>query len=38
MHVYLKETVIWGIITWSAVRKQNIKAKKVYFFLFSEKD
>ena len=35
MHVHLKETVIWGNITWSEVIKQNIKAKKVYFLLFT---
>ena len=25
----LKETVLWGTITWSEMRKQNIQAKKV---------
>ena len=27
----LKETVLWGTITWSEMGKQNIQAKKVYF-------
>ena len=26
----LKETVLWGTITWSKMGKQNIQAKKVY--------
>ena len=27
---HLKETVLWGTITWSEVGKQNIQAEKVY--------
>ena len=30
---HLKETVLWGTITWSEIRKQSIQAKKVYYFL-----
>ena len=27
---HFKETVLWGTITWSEIRKQNIQTKKVY--------
>ena len=27
---HLKETIVWGTITWSQVGKQNIQANKVY--------
>ena len=30
---HLDETVLWGNITWSEIGKQNIQAKKVYYFL-----
>ena len=30
---HLNETVLWGNITWSEIGKQNIQAKKVYYFL-----
>ena len=32
MDVHLKETVLWGTITWSEMGKQNIQGKKVYCF------
>ena len=28
----MKETVLWGTITWSETGKQNIQAKKVYSY------
>ena len=30
---HLKGTVLWGIITWSEMGKQNIQAKKVCFII-----
>ena len=30
LRLHLKETVLWGTITWAEMRKQNIQAKKVY--------
>ena len=30
---HLNETVLWGNITWPEIGKQNIHAKKVYYFL-----
>ena len=32
MDAHLKETVLWGTITWSEMGKQNIQGKKVYCF------
>ena len=30
LDVHLKEVVLWVIITWSEMEKQNIQAQKVY--------
>ena len=34
----MKETILWGNITWSEMRKQNIQAKKIYSDLANYED